>query len=120
MTDTLGETACSCDSSRLLVVRNDRNTVGSNPSDDSFAPVQDSESTVFKDDVEFGTLASERLECSLRPWTEERHVDIEPTSVTASDASDERWRLCESLLIAEEALSTSTTAPASQERLVHR
>ena len=42
------------DSSRLLVVRDDRNIVGSNPSDDSFVPVQNSESTVFKDDVEFG------------------------------------------------------------------
>ena len=60
VTDTLVETACSCDSSRLLVVRDDRSIVGSNPSDDSFAPVQDSESTVFKDDVEFNTLASER------------------------------------------------------------
>ena len=60
MTDTLVEAACSCDSSQLLVVRNDRNIVGSNPSGDSFAPVQDSESTVFKDGVDFNTLASER------------------------------------------------------------
>ena len=59
-TDTPFEVACSCDSSRLPSVRNDRNVVGSNPSDDSFSPVQDSESTVFKDGVDFNTLASER------------------------------------------------------------
>ena len=58
--DALLEACSGAACSRLLVVRDDRNIVGSNPFDDSFSPVQDSESTVFKDGVDFNTLASER------------------------------------------------------------
>ena len=50
---------------RLLVVRDDLTTVGSNRFDDSISPVKNSESTVFKDGLD-NTLASEGGECTLR------------------------------------------------------
>ena len=53
--EACSEAACS----RSLVVRDDRK-IRSNPFGDSFSPVQDSESTVFKGVLDFSTLASER------------------------------------------------------------